>query len=354
MKFVHLSDVKLGAPNQENPFGIDFEKERNEDFLAAVRYCAENEIEALFITGNLFYANPTEEALALLDETFLSAPKTRVFILTGTSDAGSEGSAYETHEWKSNTTVFSGDCIQRVYVQKYGLEVTGIGYRKDTWDKLDLQKLPCGRKGRTQVLLLPFLKDEAVLRESGYHFPYDYVAVGGNTVVLGEDYERVYAPGAFSPEGFSAQLKHGFLSVTSEKEGKAPASNTAEFIPGKSREFISLKINVGGKASYEEVEAEAKKNIEKYGEQHIYKLTITGEVSPSLFLSKDRLYALGHIAGVTDETDRVAALQRIKDAHGDDALSRFISDMEFGQDQEIRRKALSYGMNALLAAQGKE
>jgi hypothetical protein len=41
-------------------------------------------------------------------------------------------------------------------------------------------------------------------------------------------------------------------------------------------------------------------------------------------------------------------------SHHDDALGRFLAEMAPDDDQEIRKKALSYGVDALLSVKGRE
>lgn len=133
MRFVHLSNARLFSENKTNKFNIDFAAERLEAFKKVLKLCRETVVEALFLTGNVFGHEPTMNDVEALDGMLRDALETRVFILTGEQDSVAEDSALALHAWQSNTQVFVGDCIQRVYVQKYGLEVTGIGYSEKTW-----------------------------------------------------------------------------------------------------------------------------------------------------------------------------------------------------------------------------
>lgn len=351
MKFVHLSNPRLFSGNIENPFSIDFEEERLEAFQKVIALCQSQSVEALFITGNLFDAAPTLDLVEQIDEMLLAAPKTRTFILTGERDQVGASDTFASYEWKSNTTVFFGDCIQRVFVAKYDLEVTGLGYSETTWSKVRLEKLTHGRKGAFQILLLPKLEgDEETLR--GLKLPFDYVAVGADRIMIGDVNEKCYAPGDFAAETFSTQMEHGFY-FGEIKEGR-PRRATISFVPSENREFVSLRIQATEDTTIDEIRNEVKETIEKYGDRNLYRVSIAGDSNPALYFEKESLYALGHITEVRDETTRSAVLEKLMKEHEGDALGRFITDMLPDDNQEIRRKALNYGVEALLKMQEKE
>lgn len=281
-----------------------------------------------------------------------TAPETRVFILAGERDASAEGDALSTYEWKSNTQVFLGDCIQRVFIQKFGIEVTGIGYAEKTWSHLDLSKLSRGRKGKYQFLLLPGLEGKGTAEEiRALNLPFDYVGFGGSQVISGEFGPRVYAPGDFTPQDFSNQIEHGFyLGEISEGKEK---SATIQFVPSENREYIALQLRLNEDSTMEKLTDDVRRIVKKYGENNIYHISLVGEGKPEFYFEKKALYEVGNVLCVLDQVDRNTALDRIEAAHEDDAIGRFLREMRAGEPSEAREKALDYGMEALLAA-GKE
>ena len=60
------------------------------------------------------------------------------------------------------------------------------------------------------------------------------------------------------------------------------------------------------------------------------------------------------VTEVTDETSRDEAISELMRSHHDDALGRFLAELAPDDDQEIRKKALSYGVDALLSLKGRE
>ena len=354
MRFIHLSGLRLGEGAVDERFQIDYRAEREQAFRSVLDAAREGEIEAVFLTGDVMDHAPNEEELREMDELFLTLPKTRFFWLTGEKDRVLPGDALGSYEWKSNTQVFSGDCIQRVFVARYDLEVTGLGWNAETWSKLRLEKLTAGRKGKTQILLLPLLKDDQKAMLQKLKLPFDYVGVGGPDVRLGEVQRNLFSPGAFSPKGFDGVTQHGCFLGEITKEGKNPTSVTVRFAAGTQREFISLKVNADGKISYDEVAEEAARVMDQFGRQHIYRITITGKASPALYFESDKLSSLGNVVEVKDETSRDEAISKLMNSHHDDALGRFLQEMSPDDDQEIRKKALSYGVDALLSVKGRK
>ena len=353
MRFIHLSGLRLGEGTFDDRFKIDYRTEREQAFRSVLDAAREGGIEAVFLTGDVTDHAPDWEELEEMDRLFLTLPKTRFFWVTGEKDRVLPGDALGNYEWKSNTQVFLGDCIQRIFVARYDLEVTGIGWNVETWSKFRLDKLTAGRKGKTQILLLPFLKDDQKALLQQMKLPFDYVGVGGQDVRLGEVQRNLFSPGSFSPKGFDGVTQHGCFLGEITKEGKNPTSVTVRFAQGTQREFISLKVNADGKISYDEVAEEAARIMDQYGRQYIYRITITGKASPALYFESEKLSSLGNVVEVKDETSRDEAISKLMRSHHDDALGRFLAEMAPDDDQEIRKKALSYGVDALLSVKGR-
>ena len=354
MKFIHLANVFLGTgPLENSRFTIDRTTEYYADFLKVLDVCKEEKIDALFITGNLFDHVPAEEELQDLDDRFMELPDTRVFLLTGEKDAPESAETAKKYSWRSNTTVFAGDCIERVYVSKLNTEITGIGYSEKTWERVKTESLTRGRKGTVQVLLLPFMGSgrTAELPEYEGGLPFDYIGIGQERFFKGRGREKIYSPGLFEPEGFSQQLTHGYFTGELNPELRGTPGLSIRFEQGAKREYMTLKVNAAEEISYVEAEQRIRSAIDKYGKDNIYRILLTGKASASLCLMRDKLYELGLVAEIQDEMDREDAMEHMKGSATGDALSRFLGAPIDEEDAKIRKKALEYGVNALFAVQ---
>ena len=351
MKFFHISNVNLGNP-EEFSLPIDRKKEYSEDFRKIIRNCNEEKADLLFITGNLFAHVPSEAELKEADALFAALEGTRVFLLTGENDAPEKPEEALSYKWSSNVTVFAGDCIQRVYLSALNLEITGAGYAKSTWGKVRPETLSRGKKGAIQILLLPFIEsasDNTVL--SNVNYPFDYVGLGQTHYFKSGEGKTIYAPGSFEPEDFSGQLKHGCFAGTINVREKNHTTLDLRFLKTAGREYLTLQVNGEKDIDYSEVESRVREIISQQGEKNIYRIILKGEASPSLYFMKNDLYRAGNVLEVLDETSEDDMLRSLSESHAGDAVGRFLTKLQPDVDEEIRKKAIRYGIDALLFGQ---
>ena len=351
MKFIHISNVGLGAQPISSPhLTVDRAQDAWNDFLQVLTACREEEVDALFITGTLFSTAPDESALRDLDERFLRLSDTRVFFAPGVFPDGSDNGVYDRYPWKSNTHVFTGDSIQRIHVARHSMEVTGVGYLAKSWHKVKPFGLTRGRKGMIQVLLMPFAGDsaDASLQEELKSLPFDYMGFGQKQSFLSENGNRVYAPGTFQSSGFEDADRHGYILGTLQDEGKKRASFRCQFVPVENHEFMEIRVNAHEEIRYQDVEEQVRTAIRTYGEQHVYRILISGASSPSLYIMKDNLYRLGKVFDIIDETDTDRVRQLLQKGSEETTVTRFVDQVLSEHDSTIKQKAIQYGIDALL------
>lgn len=185
MKFVQASNIYLN------------EKEDSKKFDELLEYCRRKEVKVLFLVGNVFDGEPTEEFLSSTDEKLKTFDDLRVFIVLGKTDGSY--AAYVNHKFKSNVTFFAGNCIQRVYIARWNVEITGVSYDGTTWGKVHPELIHRGKKGGYQVFLLPFLgSDDETLDETYKDLTteFDYMGIGLKEPLKLEQ-QKIYSPGAF-------------------------------------------------------------------------------------------------------------------------------------------------------------
>ena len=129
MKFVHISDVYLGAqPDPGKEWSEDRKKELYEALDNIIQVCLDEKVGLLMIAGNLFAGQPTTEDLVDLDERLLKLEKTRTVILCGYVDYMGADSAYNGYEFKSKTVVLPGGKTTNAYLKGINTCVTGFSY----------------------------------------------------------------------------------------------------------------------------------------------------------------------------------------------------------------------------------
>lgn len=351
MRFIHLSNVRLEQEDIRAFRDIDFNEERWEDLKKVMTTCNEYNVDALFITGNLFGKVPEEKDVKRLDELFALLKATRVYLLTGTMDAPDVPTDAQNYTFASDVTVFSGDTIQRVYVAGWNAEITAVGYSPRTWTKIDPQSLKRGKKGVIQILLLPFLLDETSIEGlDNMNFEFDYAGIGQQVLYKGNGSNKLFSPGIFTPTGLSSQSGHGFFMVTMNVGRKQEVSQIRQFVNAVKREYMSLTVGLTPDLSFEDVTGQLKETFNRLGENNIYDITLEGGMSPTVFYHKDELEQAGLIEHITDATDMKKTVEAVKNYKDNEALSRFARSL-FSSDEEpdeIRIRALRFGMQELL------
>ena len=189
MKYLHVANLQL---DPESP---------REEFFRLIEHCRKEEKDVLFITGNVFLEKPSEQVLAAFDEALSVLSKTRIFIVSGRNEAKGGQNPGIHYAFHSATTWFPENCIQRIFLARFQLEVTGVSYGEETWKRVRPEILSRGRKGALQILLLPFIgRDENEWPEANASLrtEFDYVAIGQGKALNGKEPARIYSPGSFT------------------------------------------------------------------------------------------------------------------------------------------------------------
>lgn len=290
MRFVHASNVKLNAEPRISAQEIKLQKERHDNFFTLLSYCEEHRIDALFLCGNLFSAEPTEADLRKVNQDFSHLSVTHVFWTVGNRESISP-ELLSNFPWTSNVTVFSPERIERVYSKRLDAEFMGIGYGTP-YRMMDFSKLKGGTRGSLQVLLLPSGFENPEILD----LPFDHVAIGGQRIIPNGINGNVYAAGDLTPRDSSEESKGGFL------KGEISISN------GHITTSVRFMENFHRKAD-----------------------TTSEDIS------------------FADKMDLIAMKDTSLSADSNDAIGLFLRDMDNAKDEECHKKAISYGVEALLS-----
>ena len=93
-------------------------------------------------------------------------------------------------------------------------------------------------------------------------------------------------------------------------------------------------------------------NINKLGKENIYRIMLRGNVDSNLDLNLSALTRRYNINEIIDKTEDAYDLKELYTVNENNLLGRFIksmSDKNSDEDEEIRQKALRYGLDALMA-----
>lgn len=350
MKFIHISDVHLGAsPDADRKWGADRAKEIEETFYQILSICEEEQVDLLLIAGDLYDAPPTEEMLHELDERLKNLSVTKTVILAGSRDYIAEGSAQSSFRFQSRTVLLPRDKTTNAYLKDINTCVTGYSYGKPEYTERILETINPGKAGAINILLgyggdanhMPFRKE--VLARKGFQ----YIALGNLHKPAHILKNRMAFSGSLEPLSCLETGRRGYIFGEITESG-----SKITWRPINKRSYVNFSIELTPERSIEAVTEAVEHQILKLGYDNIYRITLKGKVAKRTVIDFAKLEERYNIYDITDrtlcESDETVLLQN----NEKNLIGRFITDVSENPniDDDIRRKTLQYGLEALKTA----
>ena len=222
--------------------------EQREVFRKIINYIKENNIDYLFIAGDLYEHNYIRKStIEYINDLFKQISQTKIFITPGNHDPYISNSMYKNFKWNNNVKIFTSK-IEKVEDKE--VNIYGVGFEDFYCRKSEVENIILEDKNKINILIThgslnasdklqleynPINKNK--LKEVGF----DYVALGHihkldyNT----EKNQNIIYPGSTIAMGFDELGKHGFIVGNIEKEKLELA-----FIPVDKREFKELEFDI--------------------------------------------------------------------------------------------------------------
>ena len=272
MKFVHIADVHLDCPFKticdRADLGVERRLEQRNALKKVINFIKENNIEYLFISGDLYEQEYIRESsICFLNNLFKEIPNTKIYITPGNHDPYIKDSYYMTYNWNNNVKIFT----QRVEkVENDDVNIYGFGFNNFEMQENKLNEINILDKNKINILIThgdlvdsiynPMNKIELINKG------FDYVALGH--VHKRDDSSNIVYPGSLISLGFDELGEHGMIvgEIIDNKLYK-------QFIPIDERKFIEQEINVTDILSEEEL-IEKINNINT--ENNLYKINLIG------------------------------------------------------------------------------
>lgn len=262
MRFVHISDVHIGA-------GIDIgskweknaDKEIQEGFISVIDYVEANNIDFLFITGDLFDNVPGTKELEFVDSQLARLVNTNIIYIAGQNDylkqgakihkfrfvsniyvAGLEnylnGATGEKKGIRSSSTEPVVDCIR---FEEQKVEVYAISQKLPVNYENDTSFAYVHRRDYINILLayggsdneVPFVPEE--LHTMGF----DYVGLGHKHSYEAFSEGKVCYAGSLLPLCAKEVGEHGFIKGYVDK-----TICSTRFVPLKGRRYLDIHKTV--------------------------------------------------------------------------------------------------------------
>lgn len=283
MKFVHMADMHFDIPftvlNNRNKLGEQRRLEQREAFKRIIDYIKENNIEYLFIAGDL-YENEyiRKSTIDYINNLFREIPNTKIYITPGNHDPYLKGSMYKTIKWNDNVKIFTNKVEM---VENEDCNIYGFGFNDFYCGVSEVQDIVIENKEKLNILITHGTLNGGTIEDMQYNplnkaklkqIGFDYVALGHihKPDYNSEKNQRIVYSGSPISMGFDELGKHGVIVGELTKE-----TIKLEFLPIDKKEFKEKEIDISDLNNIEEL-------IEKLNSLNLddgvyYKLILIGD-----------------------------------------------------------------------------
>ena len=346
MKFIHISDVHLGV---QPDAGKNWSEKRTQDiwdsFAEVVAEAGRQEVDFLLISGDLFHKQPLKRELKEVNYLFSQIPQVKVILLAGNHDYIQTKSYYVDFEWAKNVFFFAREEMSSFDFPEENVTIYGLSYwHREIAGRL-YDKIIVADASRINILLahggderhIPFSPKQILAQGI------DYIAAGhihkGGWLV--ED--QAVMAGALEPTDCNDTGAHGYWTGEITKAGVQ-----VHFFPIKKCEYRHEKIAVTPDTTQYALEA-ALQEVLAAGEDYMYyRIFLEGYVEPDTGFDLSRLEQMTRVVDVTADLLPDYHYDKIVEEQPDSLLARYIMRMQKLPQDVTTKKALEYGVNALL------
>ena len=349
MKFIHTGDIHWGmSPDSDKPWSRERSRDIRDTFTAIIAKAKELRVDCLFIAGDLFHRQPLLRDLKEVNYLFSTIPQTQVVIIAGNHDRIRKNSAVLSFSWASNVTFLESEDVSSVYFEDINTEVTGFSYYTAEIPEPRLDALEAPEDGKIHILLghggdanhVPI--DRTALASSGF----SYIALGHihrPEILL--DKKMAYC-GSPEPLDKTETGRHGILY--GELVPEIGQVTTLDFIPMAKLRYIPLIVRVTPDTTNTELYLKIAHEIEQRGNDNIFRFKVQGMRDPDISFDLDALKLRFRIADIIDETEPQYDFSALFAEHPSDMIGFYIQALKKPDMSPVEKKALFYGIHALL------
>ncbi len=270
---------------------------------------------------------------------------TQAVLIAGNHDYIKKDSYYNTFQWSDNVHMLKGSEMECVRFPDFRTAVYGCSYHQREIHEKTYSGAYAEHKQPYEILMVhggdekhvPIQKEE--LMDLGY----DYVALGHihkpQELVPG----MMAYPGAPEPIDKNDTGVHGYI------EGEiTPKGCHTTFVPSSVREYKHVEVPVDGTTTAYALKEKIRNVIREQGDQHLYKIILTGFSDPELYFDHTSFNDLGNIVEIVDETVPYYDFEKIYRQNQDNILGGLIKSFAGCEEGSLEYQALCEGVQALM------
>ena len=257
MKFVHIADMHFDMPFtvlSKNGLAEERRLDQRNVFNKMINYVKENNIEYLFIAGDLYENEYVRKStIEYINNCFKQIPNTKIYITPGNHDPYLNNSYYNKYEWNENVHIFT----KLDKVSNNNINIYGYGFTEFYSKKVEL---PINIDNSKINILIMHADLDGSTKEFGEYNPilesefknasFDYIALGHVHKSNFEVSKKIIYPGSMIAGGFDELGKHGMVVGNIEENTK---KLSLQFIALDDKEFVEINLDVSAIASKEEL-----------------------------------------------------------------------------------------------------
>lgn len=346
MRFIHLSDVHLGAvPDRGSRWSEERGEEIWETFRRVIAAIRKDPVDFLFITGDLFHRQPLLRELREVNYLFSQIPTTTIYLTAGNHDYLKADSFYRTFQWEENVVFFGSEKLTCVKDEKADVYVYGLSYEhQEILEPLYDEAKPLEKPGFHVLLIHGGDAKHCPLNLKGIaEAGFDYIAMGHIHKPQIVFHNKMAYAGALEPIDCSDYDEHGYIEGVYE-EGKVSVS----FVPFSSRTYQRIILTVREDSTQYSLEEMLRSDIMNRGGRNIYRVFLQGFRNPELLLIPEKLKNQGNIIDVFDQTQPMYDLEELEKRYAGTLIGEYIRYFRKKECTLVEEKALYYGLQALL------
>ena len=355
MKFVHIADMHFDSPfialTDKGNLGDQRRIEQRKILKKVIDYIKENNIEYLFISGDLYeHQHIRKSTIEYINNLFKEIGKTKIFISPGNHDPYLKKSYYSTFNWNENVHIFRPE-IEKISLEN--IDIYGYGFNDFYCSNSNIENLQIENPEKINILVMHGTLDGSNVQDFQYNSMsttmlkqkgFNYIALGHIHKNNFEKNSNIIYPGSSISLGFDELGEHGMVAGEINL-----TENKIEFIKLDETEFIETEINCTEINSTEELIE--KINEIKIEENKFYKIILNGKRNFEINIYNLYKYDLNErIIKIKNKTkpnynlEEIANENTLRGLFAKEILQEINNN---NYDEEIIENALELGMEIL-------